>query len=102
MLFINAPFGIANGALPVVAPPHLRARVAAVYLLVVSVGMMLGPPIAGLFNEVVFPEADGVRYSLAVLTVGFGFAGVLLLWLARAPYARALIEAESAASEVSG
>ncbi len=98
MIFVNAPFGIANGSLPVIAPSVIHAQVAAIYLFVVSIGNLLGPPIAGYFNEVVFPEADGVRYSIISLTLAFGVIGVLMLQLARRPYAAALdrMEAETA------
>ena len=96
MILVNAPFGIANGSLPVIAPSMIHAQVAAIYLFVVSIGNLLGPPIAGFFNEVVFPEADGVRYSIISLTIAFGVFGVLMLQLARKPYARALARMEAA------
>ncbi len=94
LVAINSPFGVAAGALPVMTPPHLRARVAAVYLVVGSLGMLLGPPIAGTFNEFVFPQAEGVRYSLVTVTAIFGLTGIALLQLARRPYAVSLMEAE--------
>ena len=94
LVAINSPFGIAAGALPVITPPELRAQVAAIYLFVVSIGMMVGPPIAGAFNEFVFPEAEGVRYSLVTVTAIFGLIGVVLLQLARRPYAASLEEAD--------
>jgi len=95
MILVNSPFGIANASLPVITPPHMRAQVAAVYMLVVSVGMMLGPPLAGFFNERIFPGADGVRYSLITLTAVFGVLGTILLWLGRRHYARSMAEADS-------
>jgi MFS family permease len=94
MILINSPFGIAAGSLPVITPPHLRAQVAAVYMLVGAFGMMLGPPIAGAFNEYLFPGTDGVRYSLITLTSVFGVIGVSLLWGCRGFYARSLEEAD--------
>ena len=93
LIAINSPFGIAAGALPVITPPNLRAQVAAVYLFVVSIGMMVGPPITGAFNEYVFPEQEGVRYSLVAVTSIFGVIGIVLLQLARRPYAASLEEA---------
>ena len=94
MMAINSPFGIASGALPVITPPNLRAQVAAVYLFVVSIGMMVGPPITGAFNQYVFPEQEGVRYSLVTVTAIFGLIGIVLLQLARKPYAASLAEAD--------
>ena len=94
MMLINSPFGIAAGALPVITPPHLRAQVAAVYLFVSALGMLLGPPITGAFNEWVFPEAEGVRYSLVTVSSVFGVIGLILLQLARKPYAASLAAAD--------
>ena len=102
MILVNSPFGIASAALPMIAPPQLRARVAAVYMLTGSIGMLLGPPLAGFFNEQLFPEADGVRYSMVTLTTIFGVMGGILLQLARPHYAKSLekAEAESIASDM--
>ncbi|MDH3643069.1 MAG: MFS transporter, partial [Gammaproteobacteria bacterium] len=94
MIFINSPFGIAAGSLPVITPPNMRAQVAAVYMLMVSVGMMLGPPLAGIFNEQIFPGTDGVRYSLITLTSIFGLLGGASLWLGRRHYAASLAHAD--------
>ncbi len=87
LMAVNSPFGVANGALPVITPPNLRARVAAGYMLTGAIGMMLGPPIAGAFNEYIFPGYDGVRYSMMVMTIFFGLIGVFLLSLGRKHYA---------------
>ena len=94
LMAVNSPFGIAAGSLPVITPPHLRARVAAVYMLTGSVGMMFGPPLAGAFNEFVFPGTDGVRYSMITMTSFFGVLGVVFLWFGRAPYAISLANAD--------
>ena len=87
MILVNAPFGLANGSLPVIAPARIHAQVAAIYLFVVSIGNLLGPPIAGFFNEVVFPDEGGVRYSIITVTGLFGIIGGMLLQAARKPYA---------------
>lgn len=87
LLAVNSPFGIAAGSLPVITPPNLRARVAAVYMLAGAIGMMFGPPLAGAFNEYIFPGEDGVRYSMITMTSFFGVLGVVLLWLGRKHYA---------------
>lgn len=95
LFFVNSPFGLAFGALPVITPPQMRATVAGVYMFVISLGMMLGPPLAGLVNEQVFPQADGVRYSLIALTLVFGACGSLCLWLCRRHYAASLAAADA-------
>lgn len=95
MFFVGSPFGLAYGSLPVIAPPQMRAVVVSVFMFTVNLGMLLGPPLAGLFNERIFPEADGVRYSLLTLTLIFGASGLTLLGLCRKHYARSLAAAEA-------
>ena len=95
LMLINSPFGIAAAALPMITPAHMRAQVAAIYMLIGSLGMMIGPPLAGAFNEFVFPGPEGVRYSMMTLTCVFGLIGVSLLWLCRKHYAESLRRAEA-------
>lgn len=94
LMAVNSPFGIASGALPVITPPHLRARVAAVYMLTGAFGMMFGPPLAGAFNEYVFPGAEGVRYSMITMMSFFGIMGTLFLWVCRRHYAVSMAATE--------
>jgi MFS family permease len=94
MFFVASPFGLAYGSLPVITPPPMRAVVTSVFMVVVNMGMLLGPPIAGVFNERIFPGHDGVRWSLLTMAPIFGLAGVLLLALCRRHYARSLAAAE--------
>ena len=89
------PFGLAQGSLTVVTPPHMRAQVASVYWVVVSViGMGAGPVVAGLGSDILFTGEQGLRYSLTLVTVVFGPLGIGLLWLGRRPYARSLARAD--------
>jgi MFS family permease len=99
LLAVNSPFGIAAGALPVITPPNLRARVAAVYMLTGAFGMMFGPPLAGAFNEYIFPGPEGVRYSMITMTAFFGIVGVIFLGLGRRPYAESLKQADAIADD---
>ena len=94
LMMLNSPFGIAAGALPVITPPHLRARVAAVYMLCGAIGMMFGPPLAGAFNEFVFPGPEGVRLSMITMTTFFGIVGVVFLWMGRKHYAISMTKAD--------
>lgn len=97
MFFNASPFGLAYGSLPVIAPPRMRAFVTSVYMCVVNLGMLLGPPIAGFFNERLFPSVDGVRWSLLTLTPLFGILGLALLACCRKHYAKSLAAAEAQA-----
>ena len=94
MLCVPSPFGLAYGSLPVIAPPTMRAVVTSVFMFVVNLGMLLGPPTAGFFNERLFPQPDGVRYSLSTLTLICGLTGLVLLSFSRKHYARSLAAAD--------
>tara|TARA_A100001037_G_scaffold306511_1_gene352230 strand:- start:5660 stop:7003 length:1344 start_codon:yes stop_codon:yes gene_type:complete len=94
MAAVNSPFGIAAGALPVITPPHMRAQIAAIYMLVGALGMMIGPPLAGAFNEYLFPGPEGVRYSLITLTCMFGSIAAACLWFCRRHYAVSMAQAD--------
>jgi MFS family permease len=98
LFFTSSPFGLAYGSLPVITPGSRRAVVTSVFMLVVSLGMLLGPPLAGLFNERIFPSPTGVRWSLLTLTPILGITGLCLLALCRRHYAISLARAESAES----
>lgn len=95
MFFINIPFGMAYGALPVIVPSQMRAQVSAVYLVFSSaLGMGLGPVVTGAISDNIFPEPEGVRYSLMLMMGACGPFWLVLLWLGRKFYAKSLIEAE--------
>ena len=102
LFFVAAPFGLAYGSLPVITPAPMRAVVTAGFMLVVNLGMLLGPPIAGVFNERIFPGADGVRWSLLTLTPLFGLTGLALLQLGRRHYAVSLEVADRMAAAQAG
>jgi MFS family permease len=95
LFFVNSPFGLAYGALPVITPAPMRAQVAAVYMLVLSGGMAFGPVIAGLFNDHLFPGDQGVRYSMMTLTAICGVVGITCLMACRKHYSRSLEEADA-------
>jgi MFS family permease len=101
LFFVSSPFGLAYGSLPVIAPAPMRAVVTSVFMLVVNLGMLLGPPIAGLFNEHIYPGAGGIRWSLLTVTPIFGIAGFTVLALCRRHYASSLDAADRLA-EVAG
>ncbi|MEN3976430.1 MFS transporter [Emcibacter sp. SYSU 3D8] len=95
MFFINVPFGMSYGALPVVVPNRLRAQVSAVYLMMGSaIGTGLGPVLTGAISDNLFPQPDGVRYSLMLMMAACAPVWLGLLWYARPHYARNLREAE--------
>jgi MFS family permease len=94
LFFVASPFGLAYGSLPVITPAPMRAVVTAGFMLVVNLGMLLGPPITGFLNERIFPGAEGVRWSLLTLTPVVGITGLVLLALCRRHYAASLAAAD--------
>jgi MFS family permease len=74
-----APSGGAVSALQQIAPNEMRATLSAVYLFFVSiVGMTLGPTATAMISDNFFPQADGIRYAMAIVA-SFGFA--VAAWL---------------------
>ena len=68
--------------------------VTAGFMLVVNLGMLLGPPIAGALNERIFPGPQGVRWSLLTLTPIVGLTGLTLLAFGRRHYGASLEAAD--------
>lgn len=95
--FLNMPYGLAQGALPLIAPEHMRARVAAIYAMVYSVGTAIGPAILGLVSDNVFPGANGIRDAMLLVCTVFGTSAIALLWIGRNPYTRTFERAEAEA-----
>lgn len=87
-MLVSYPFGIAHGALPVIVPPNMRARVGAIYNFFFTIlGMALGLGITGMLTDYLFTRPEDVGYSLMVMIGFFGPIGIGLLWLGRKPYA---------------
>ena len=97
LFFLNVPFGLSFVALPLIAPAHLRGRVAAIYMVTISVGNALGPPITGYLSEYVFTEKDGLIQALRVVTSCFGIAGIAILFMGRKYFGESIVKANNIA-----
>ncbi|MES5489019.1 MFS transporter [Bradyrhizobium sp. INPA03-11B] len=67
-------------AIAEVVPRQLRARITG--LLTLATGLItnsLGPYLAGVLTDRLFPATDGLRYSIAVTVIGSGLIGIVLL-----------------------
>ncbi|QFU75542.1 MFS transporter [Halioglobus maricola] len=85
MLSAAAPVALLN-----ITPGAIRGQVVALYYITISVaGLMLGPTMVGVLNDVAFGEA-GIRYSLAVVPVVIGLPVVLMLMPIRKAYLQRL------------
>lgn len=87
-LLVGSMFGLAHGALPVIAPPNMRARVGAFYTFFYTVvGSLLGFGFTGMLTDYLFTGPEDLRYSVMVMVGVFGPLGFGLLWLGRKHYA---------------
>lgn len=75
-------FGYASAGLQLFTPSHLRGRMSAIFLTVVTlVGVGLGAPLTGLFTEFLFQDKGRVGDSLALVTLIVAPLTALNLWL---------------------
>ncbi len=69
------PFGVSFAAIAVVTPPHLRAQVAALFLLVTNLlGLAVGPWLVGYLTDRVFHDELAIGKALSLLA-GAGHLG---------------------------
>lgn len=75
----------------------MRATLSAVYLFFVSiVGMTLGPTATAVIGDVFFPQADGIRYAVAIVCgIGFVVATGLFIMAAAALKKRSMAELQT-------
>lgn len=85
-------FGASTGlvvAMQVIAPLRMRATLVAMLLLCMTLlAGLLGPPVVAIASTALSPSGDRLGEALAMVGVGAGGAGVLLLWAARGAVAR--------------
>jgi MFS family permease len=83
----SMPTGLGPASLQGIVPAHARARVSAVFLLVVNlIGQGLGPTVVALVTDYVFGRDSAVGYALLCVNVIALLLAAILLTLARAPY----------------
>ena len=90
IFFLNVPFGLSFAALPLIAPAELRGRVAAIYMLTISAGTALGPPITGYLSDHIFITNDGLIHALRLVTGVFGLAGISILLFGKKHFAESI------------
>jgi MFS family permease len=85
------PFGGGLATLQEVTPNAMRAQVAAVYGLCVSlIGGGLGPTVVGLFTDRLFHDPAGLPYSIAITAAIFSTLAAVLLWVGYRGYVKFL------------
>lgn len=101
--FSNMPWGTAYAALGAITPNELRGQAAAAYLFVVNIiGYGLGPTIYALFTDFVFRDEMKLNYSFFAVTAIITPISIVIFWLGRKPFARAIEEAEARRAGAAG
>jgi MFS family permease len=89
----SVPFGTSTSAITIMTPPHRRAVMVAVYMLVGNlVGLGLGPVAVGFVTDHVFGNEMAINYSLVFVAACAIPLGIILLWLGMKPF-KASVEA---------
>ncbi len=92
--FGTLPFGPGPAAIPVIAPPRMRAQMVAIYLLIANFfGLALGPWAIAMTTDTVFDDPAQVGSSLAIAPPLLYLAGTCVLLFALAPFRRAMAAA---------
>lgn len=89
------PWGSAVAALQEITPNQMRGQVSAIYLFCLSlIGMGVGPTVVATFTDHLFASDAALPQSMALTVALTAPLAAVLLWLARAPYRRALTSLE--------
>jgi MFS family permease len=99
---VLTPFvGYAAAALQIITPPHMRGRMSALYLFVISaIGLGIGPTLVATLSDLVFRSEARLGAALASFTAICAGSAALLLALARRRFRDAVVVASAARSAV--
>lgn len=93
MYFGTMPFGAGAAIIPTIAPPHFRAQLTAVYLLIANlVGQSGGPWLVALISDSAMSGPSAIGQSLAIVVPILLASGALLAALGWKPLAARLRE----------
>ena len=94
MLVAQCYVGLAPAAVQGLTPPAMRARIAALYLLITSLfGMSVGPFMVAWITDRVLADESRLGLALGITAAGFNFMGAILMFCARPAYRRAVSRA---------
>jgi hypothetical protein len=97
------PFGVCNAAVQLTTPGRLRAKAAALLLLVTNLlAVTTGPTTVALLTDYVFADPLRVANSVAITCAGSALLASVLIWMTLAPYRRALSAAEASDASAPG
>ena len=97
LFFVSFPFGPAATALQLASPPRMRAQMSAVYLFVVNLtGIGFGGTAVALLTDFVYRDDLQLHLSMASIALIGCTLSILLLALARRPFAAAVAALDAA------
>ena len=81
-LFLSSfPFGAASSAIQLVTPNQLRARVSAIYLLVINIiGIGLGATVASAISDYIFADENRIGDGISLVALISAPVAGLLFW----------------------
>ncbi len=89
----GAAFGPGMAALQIVTPAQMRGRIAALMVIVISIGGYgTGPVLVGALTDYVFRDPSDVGYSIATVIAVAGPFSTWLIWSARGRFAQRVRE----------
>ena len=81
LFFSSFPFGAASSAIQLVTPNQLRARVSAIYLLVINIiGIGLGATVASAISDYIFVDENRIGDGISLVALFSAPAAALLFW----------------------
>lgn len=81
LFFSSFPFGAASSAIQLVTPNQLRARVSAIYLLVINIiGIGLGATVASAISDYVFADENRIGDGISIVALLSAPLAAVLFW----------------------
>jgi MFS family permease len=97
---VTVPFlSYANVAVQIIAPPHLRGRLAALVGIPLSLAGGLGPVLVGAITDYGLHDERKIGLSMAIVFCSMVPAALASFWLCLAPLRRAVLAAEARTDE---
>lgn len=84
LFFSSFPFGAASSAIQLVTPNQLRARVSAIYLLIINIiGIGLGATVASAISDYVLADETRIGDGISLVALIAAPGAAVLFWLSR-------------------
>ncbi len=92
VLFGAVPYSVANAALQMVTPSHIRGTVSAIYFFAISILGSLGPSAVAFMTDEIFRDPKRLDEALSIVVAVSMLTSMLFYLLAIRPYKAAIAE----------